>query len=221
MANKPLSVDAQRPLEGEIWKDVVGFEGSYQVSSAGRIKRLFRRGTDGRRLPERVMRTSPQERGYLAVHFVDGNGKESGHLVHRLVLTAFWGPCPHPDLECCHEDGTRTNNVPSNLYWGTRKENAQDMVRHGRSGVGEKNVVAVLTDSAVRQIAEMRRNGALLEEIMAATGAARSTISHVIRGNTWTHITGGPIDCPKRRKLNDDSICQNDNAKAATHQGAI
>lgn len=219
MANKPLSAELQRPLDGEIWKDVVGFEGSYQVSNLGRIKRIARRGADGRRLSERIMRQHPMENGYLVVFLVDGSGSGRGRLVHRLVLEAFLGPSPSPDLECCHGDGTRTNNIPTNLSWGTRKDNAQDMVRHGRSGKGERNVVAAITEAIAAKIAEMRRAGAKLTAIMAATGAARSTVWNVICGNTWTHVTGGPIDKPKRRNR-DDASCSNAQDAKAESAGA-
>lgn len=68
--------------------------------------------------------------GYWRVGImVDGKLKLVG--VHRLVCETFNGPCPGDGMEVRHLDGNKTNNVPSNLQWGTRKENAEDMVRHG------------------------------------------------------------------------------------------
>lgn len=223
MANKPLSVELQRPLDGEIWKDIAGLEGSYQVSGLGRVKRIARLGADGRRLPERIMRTSFTSRGYVAVTLTISGGRDQRFLVHRLVMIAFNGPppAPYPEYECCHQDGTKTNNILTNLYWGTDKQNSQDMVRHGRSCKGIKNPLAVLDDATVKRIADLRRAGDLIEEITAKTGAARSTISHIINGHTWTHVTGGPIDRPKRRIRNDHSVCPDDNTKAATHQNPL
>lgn len=52
--------------------------------------------------------------------------------VATLVCTAFHGPRP-AGMECCHGDGTRSNDAAANLRWGTRRENMQDKIKHGRS----------------------------------------------------------------------------------------
>jgi hypothetical protein len=58
------------------------------------------------------------------------NLKGKGRRIHRLVLQAFVGPCP-AGQECCHGDGDPSNNVLSNLRWGTRSDNRRDSVGHG------------------------------------------------------------------------------------------
>jgi hypothetical protein len=57
-------------------------------------------------------------------------GKSWLRRVHTLVLDAFVGPRPQ-GMVCCHIDGVRTNNLLSNLRWGTSSENNYDIVRHG------------------------------------------------------------------------------------------
>lgn len=58
------------------------------------------------------------------------DGKQRATPVHVLVALAFHGPRPE-GMEVRHLDGTRTNNRPENLAWGTHSENMQDKVAHG------------------------------------------------------------------------------------------
>jgi hypothetical protein len=103
-------------LEGEIWKDVVGYEGYYMVSSFGRLVSLGRLVRFGSMLlpksPKIISDTSTKERYYKAVLKVDGTKKSVN--VHRLVATAF---IPNPNNYRCndHIDGDRTNNQVGNL----------------------------------------------------------------------------------------------------------
>ncbi len=119
----------------ERWLPVVGFEGFYEVSNLGRVRSIDRiiqysnghvRSARGRDLHAYKM----GEKDHL---FVTLRGRKKA--VHRLVLSAFVGPCPD-GMECCHDDGDPTNNAVSNLYWGTRSQNMRDRFRHGWVGAG-------------------------------------------------------------------------------------
>ena len=137
----------------EDWKPVVGYEGLYEVSSLGRVRRLdtmvemppSRRHPDGwvRTVrggvlrPGRFMRTSNTH--YLSVALCR-EGRQRSFGVHILVCAAFHGPKPFPKAEVRHLDGDGTNNVTDNLCWGTRSENMQDIIRHGRNVNGNKTV---------------------------------------------------------------------------------
>lgn len=59
------------------------------------------------------------------------NGRLRHYLVHRLVLSAFVGPCPI-GFDGLHKDDNPSNCNLSNLYWGTKKENYADMIKHGK-----------------------------------------------------------------------------------------
>lgn len=63
----------------------------------------------------------------------DDSGRTKGLQLGRIVLTALVGVRPD-GFDSCHRDGDPTNNDPSNLYWGSKKENRQDSVRHGTHG---------------------------------------------------------------------------------------
>lgn len=105
-------------MEKEIWKDVVGHEGLYQVSNLGRVKSLPRNGTI---LTEKIIKPHLLKSGYLQVE-LSKNNKMHGYRVHRLVAESF---VLNPEQKECvnHIDGDKTNNKVENLEWVTRSEN--------------------------------------------------------------------------------------------------
>lgn len=112
-------------MTAEEWRWIPGFEGSYQVSDHGRV-RSFR----NRRAPGRLISASRgTQRGYLMVNLTDETGPQRRY-VHALVLAAFVGPRP-PGMQIRHLDGLTTNAHLSNLAYGTARENAADLRRHG------------------------------------------------------------------------------------------
>lgn len=114
-------------MSHEEWRPVVRWEGVYEVSSLGRVRRVNPgKGSSrdgvlfGTRLPS----------GHIAVTLRDSPRYERT-MLHRLVLEAFVGPCPE-GMEACHfPDRDPSNNRLSNLRWGTRSENRFDAVKHG------------------------------------------------------------------------------------------
>lgn len=105
-------------LEGEEWRDVIGFEGKYQVSNMGRVKSLDYLHTK----EEKILKQFLNNRiGYLQVKlWKEGKGKTC--KVHRLVAKAFLGN-PSNILMINHKDECKTNNVVSNLEWCTNSYN--------------------------------------------------------------------------------------------------
>jgi len=124
--------------ELEEWRDVVGEEGRYQVSSLGRVRSLphiavvaMHGTTHSRRYPGKTLRPW-NVRGYCWVSFWDkGKASHLKRAVHVLVLEAFISPRPIVMYDACHNDGDPSNNVVTNLRWDTRVENGRDSVRHG------------------------------------------------------------------------------------------
>lgn len=113
----------------ERWLPVVGYEGLYEVSDLGNVRSLD--GTRaGRKFRGRVLKPRSRHAGHQAVD-LSTPGRRWSVDVHRLVLSAFVGPCPE-GMEGCHNDGDPTNNRLGNLRWDTHRANMQDRITHGR-----------------------------------------------------------------------------------------
>lgn len=113
-------------MKKEIWKDVVGYEGFYQISSLGRVKSMERLVVDsiGRKIPihERMMKIFVDKRsGYPFVSLSKDGGNEK-ICIHTLIANAF---IPNPESLPCvnHIDQDRGNSVLENLEWCTYSYN--------------------------------------------------------------------------------------------------
>ena len=105
----------------EEWRDVVGYEGLYQVSSEGRVKSLERKDRLGRTVKERILKPGVVGSGYLMISLCTG-GKQKMFSVHRLVCQAFHeNPDNKPQVNHINED--KADNRACNLEWSTAKEN--------------------------------------------------------------------------------------------------
>ena len=116
-------------MKNEEWRDVVGYEGLYQVSDQGRVKSLERKFPiwhGGERIQkERILKPSIDRYGYLKVNLYAG-GKRKTSTVHRLVCQAFHeNPDNKPEVN--HINENKTDNRACNLVWCTRKQN----INHG------------------------------------------------------------------------------------------
>jgi hypothetical protein len=109
----------------ELWKDVPGYEGLYQVSSCGRIMR-----------GGRIRKPKKDHAGYLVVAFCK-NGIEKEWKVHRLVALAFLRN-PERKRVVNHIDGDKQNNWVENLEWATHSENIRHAYKTGLRIVTEK-----------------------------------------------------------------------------------
>lgn len=111
----------------EVWKDIEGFEGLYQVSNLGNVKSLEKNVSCHkihlRKQKEMILSPSKCNDRYITFS-LSKNKKRKYLLAHRLVATAF---IPNPDgkTEVNHIDGNRQNNTVGNLEWATRSENMQ------------------------------------------------------------------------------------------------
>ena len=100
----------------EIWKDIEGYEGLYQVSNLGRVKYLPKYNTKKEGIMAYTIRS-----GYRNL-ILRKNGKRKSKQIHRLVAQAFISnPENKPFVN--HKDFNRQNNIVENLEWVTQKEN--------------------------------------------------------------------------------------------------
>ena len=101
-----------------IWSDIEGWEGLYQVSNFGEVRRLYK---DPRSRPFRILKQA-KSNGYCQVS-LSRNGIYSSHYVHRLVAIAFVDG--DQSLSVDHIDANKTNNNADNLQWLTNADNAR------------------------------------------------------------------------------------------------
>lgn len=142
-------------MEQEIWKDVKGYEGRYQVSNHGRLKALSRNVRFGRhwnkKTKETILKVYLSDKGYVMIRFYT-LGKKKCMFVHRLVAIAFiHNPETKPQVN--HIDGNKTNNCVSNLEWATGIENMRHahkngLIKHvsGANSYNKKRAINIITN---------------------------------------------------------------------------
>lgn len=165
----------------EIWRPVVGYEGSYSVSSLGRVRSeartIIRSNGWKQTFAERIRATHCGPHGYPLVNLKSG-GEGRTFAVHILVCQAFHGPRP-VGKEVAHRNGNKTDARAENLRWATPTENNADKVEHGTLYDGQHHHWAKLSDEDVRAI----RASADLQRILAQRfGTTQSNISAIQRG---------------------------------------
>lgn len=170
----------------EEWRAVVGFEGSYEVSSLGRVRSLDR--WIGRRFYiGQVLKLKQRPDGY----FLASLGRSRIARVHVLVCESFNGARPAGKTLVAHWNGDPTDNRPANLRWATKSENQRDSVRHGTAvmpplGVGERNGRAKLTQDQVDQIRARRSAGATYPELRREFGiSTNQSLNSILSGRRW------------------------------------
>ena len=165
-------------------RPIAGFPG-YYVSNYGEVFSKWTGSGSGAHVgvvlrPLKLMRAS----GRTVVGLSRG-GKRHVIRVHRLVLTAFIGPCP-PGMQACHfPDRDTSNNRLDNLRWDTPSSNQTDRIAHGTSNRGERNGSAKLTRREVRAIRRERRDGGTYAAIANRYGVSLSAIQQIVERRTW------------------------------------
>lgn len=170
----------------ELWKPVVGYEGLYEVSSKGRVKRLAGWRKHGRGVAyfeDRLRTPVLNGRGYPHVT-LSKDGKHKTVCLHRLVMLAHVGPRPG-DMEVCHNDGDRTNAKLSNLRYDTKSGNQQDRPAHGTDLRGTKHPGAKLDEAKVRYIRSL--TNPVLTDLARQFGTTPEAIAHVVKGRSWKY----------------------------------
>lgn len=161
---------------GEEWRDICGFEGVYQISNMGRVKRII--DAFGRPMI-RILHPYLSPDGYYLVD-LRAHGKKKKISVHRLVAIAFIeNPDNKPNID--HINTIRTDNGVKNLRWCTQKENCNNPVsiKHlSESQKGEKSVLygkkgALHYES--KRVAMCDMQGRLIKEFGAIAEAERET----------------------------------------------
>jgi len=164
----------------EQWKEVVGYEGLYLVSSLGRIKSYKRLGN----YRTRIKNDRLNRGGYKLIDLCK-NSKNKTHTVHRIVAVAFL-PNPFNKLTINHKNGIKSDNRLKNLEWATISENLKHAFKTGLKK--PTRWMAILTERQVKEIRRLRKNGLTNKELAKKYGVSSSAITNVTTRIRWKHV---------------------------------
>ena len=166
----------------EEWRPVGGYEGWYEISSFGQVRRI--KAAPGAVVGKILRQKIKGGQYYVVGLFRNSSGKTV--YVHHLVAEAFHG-CRPKEMEVNHKDANKLNNYPENLEYVTHLDNQ----RHARGleliPFGTRKSQAKLNDCLVRFIKLNLRyeRGCRLAKILKIN---RATIQNIDLGKTWKHV---------------------------------
>lgn len=170
----------------EIWNNIIGFEGLYQVSNLGRVKSLGNNKSKKERIlkPIRVSKSN----GYYRIH-LSKNGKSKLMLLHRIVAIHFIpNPLNYPEVN--HIEGNKEDCRASKLEWVTRSLNKIHAYKIGLIKPydmnGESGPNAKLTQNQVNEIRDKYTTGMFTHNALAELyNTSRMNITHIINLRRW------------------------------------
>lgn len=169
--------------QGE-WQPVIGYEGWYEVSSLGHVKRV--KGDDNT-FAGKILKEHVSKRGYARVS-LSKNNRVHVQKIHIIVAEAFHGPRPLGYV-INHLDGNKLNNAAKNLRYDTPRENSLHALAMGLCDMnrGERHYKAKLTEVDVKKIRELANNLSQ-REIAKMFGVSHPSIGNIVMRKNWKHI---------------------------------
>lgn len=171
----------------EVWKDVIGYEGIYQVSNTGEVKRIgtYKNQHGKEWTSNKILKPATKSNGYMFVGLSKDNKVSSKHI-HRLVAEAFI-PNPFNKPTVNHKDGNKSNNTVENLEWVTYLENNMHSIKVLKRD--SKN------SSDSRPVLQFDKDGNLIKEYPSMREAQRQTgisaIDKVCEHKKYRKTAGG------------------------------
>jgi hypothetical protein len=167
-------------MQDEIWKPILGYEGRYEVSNYGGLKRVCR----GRGIKRPILSPTIGKIGYRVVVLSLGTIPTRKRLyVHRLVAQAFLGDCP-AGMVVNHKDANKLNNHSDNLEYVPQSYNVKHAVNLGLFPRGENQYGAKLTNQDAREIRDLKGYYPT-RKLAMLYGICHSTISEIQAGKRW------------------------------------
>jgi hypothetical protein len=178
-------------MEQEIWKDIVGYEGVFQVSNLGKVKSLsktWKCGHGNRQIMskgEYIKKAHKNKRdGYWRI-ILSHNDKKELYLLHRLVAEYFI-PNPKNKSEVNHKYGNKDDNRESQLEWNTAKENSNHAfvtgLKKGKYGLENSSSKLVL-DLQTGIFYDCAKDAAIAKNI------SYQTVSKKLRGAKFNNLS--------------------------------
>ena len=171
----------------EIWLDISGYEGYYQVSNLGNVKSVERKVPHERKgfefIKERILK---QHINRYAFVLLSKNRKTTNKTVHRLVAFAFI-PNPENKPQVNHINGIKDDNRVENLEWCTIDYNNNHALVNNLKPKGENHGSAKLSEKEVLEIRNIN-NSLPIRDIAKKYNVQKCTIEKILKRKTWKHI---------------------------------
>ena len=179
-------------IEEEIWKDIKGYEGLYQVSNLGRVKSLERYRKNGKNKgyikPETILKPLIDSSDYLFVILQIDCLKKHLRINRQVALHFIPNPLNLPEVN--HLFGDKSDNRACVLEWSTHSENMKHAFRTGlRIGLkGEKNPKCKLTKKIVNEIRDKFKTGNYTKlKLSKEYNISDAQIGNIVRFKMWNH----------------------------------
>lgn len=162
----------------EIWKEIAGYNGRYEVSNMGRIRSYAQDRKNGK-----IKLGNETAKGYLTILLYDGRGGSKWIPVHRLVASAFLdNPDNLPQVN--HKDENKKNNCADNLEWCTNEYNYHYGTRTERAAKANR-----CNPATSRRVYSIDQNGNKtyydsINEAERVTGLCHANISRTLKGRS-------------------------------------
>lgn len=169
-------------MKNEIWKEIPGYEGYFEVSNLGNFRskdrEVFSRWGGTRNYPGKMLKTELMQDGYSRIVLMK-DAIRKRYMCHRVVAETFL-PNPEGKPYINHIDGNRSNNCVNNLEWCTQSENEQHSIsvlgKSMKNKTFPKKVKCVELDTifpSMKKAVEFLGNNACNEGIKKAIIAGR------------------------------------------------
>lgn len=175
----------------DIWKDIAGFEGYYQISNLGSVRSVDRIAPDTtgswgrlRRLKGKLMKTQLLNGYWVVMLYKDSKYRHA--RVHRLIAEAFIAnPENKPHIN--HINGLRSDNRIENLEWCSHAENMKHCYDIGlRKPIRPEQCPTVkISFEIAEQIRKKRQNGTKNVELQKEYGLCKRSITDIVKNRTW------------------------------------
>lgn len=166
-------------MDNEIYKQVIGYEGYYEISNHGNVRSTSYKGV-------KQLSPSIQRNGYLNVIFCIKQIK-AHKTIHRLVAINFIdNPDNLPTVN--HLDGNKLNNLVDNLEWCTVEHNNLHAKNNSLLQRYEDRPAAKLTIEKVLSIPSLIDRGATTDDLKNYFNVSRRCIDNIFQGKNWTGL---------------------------------
>lgn len=158
----------------ELWRNIDGYKGMYQISSIGRVRSYKYKNP-------RILKPRKNNNGYLYIN-LSIDGKYKSFTIHRLVAIYFLGKS---NLTVNHKNCNKLNNCVENLEWISQQKNTDHAKLNNLLSTGERNGRSKLIERDIKVIKYKSRLGKSSRTIAKEFGVSKTAIQEILNNISW------------------------------------